>query len=84
MRPHSSHSAKAGIGYSKYSPEFVLPSTYYVYNLHSPYIICTPRVFIELAVLKWRRLTCQQSTNNVTLGIITCHQQSTGSFGCTS
>jgi len=27
---------------------------------------------------------CQQSTNNVTLGIITCHQQSIGSIGYTS
>ena len=25
-----------GVAYNKYSPEFVLPSTYYIYNLYSP------------------------------------------------
>ena len=26
----------SGVAYNKYSPEFVLPSTYYIYNLYSP------------------------------------------------
>ena len=46
---------ETGVAYNMYSPEFVLPSTYYIYNLYSP-IVQSYSSKISTLVFKLRSL----------------------------